>query len=111
MAIEPSGDLVQFYQFVGEQLGHGTGLTPEDALVLWRETHPLEAEDDLLAAQEALDAMAAGDGGVPLEQFDRDFRSRHSILSLDNQDLTAELDRRRDDDKDAVPWSQLQAAE
>jgi hypothetical protein len=79
MAIGPLGDLARFHQFIGEQLGHGAELTPEAALVLWRETHPLADDDVLAAAKEALDDISNGKKGTPANEFFADFRRRHGL--------------------------------
>jgi hypothetical protein len=36
-------------------------------------------DNDVAALKEALADMEEGDHGLPLEQFDRQFRQRHSI--------------------------------
>ena len=78
MATDQPGDLARFDRFIGEQLDKQADLTPDETLVLWHETHVDDEEDDLIdAARAALEAMRAGDVGVPLEEFDREFRRRH----------------------------------
>lgn len=75
-----NSELNSFYRFISEQLSVGRGnVSPEEALDLWRADHPLgdTEEEDVLAVREALDDMANGDVGVPLDQFDRDFTQRH----------------------------------
>jgi hypothetical protein len=56
-------------------------MTPEEALDEWRRQNPsVEAEEeDAAAIQEALDDLANGDRGMPFEEFDRQFRERHSL--------------------------------
>ncbi|HEX7380402.1 MAG TPA: hypothetical protein VF278_25030 [Pirellulales bacterium] len=75
-------ELGRFHRFIAEQLNAGLGsVSPEEALDLWRLSHPIaEAKDeDILAVQEALDDMENGDGGVPLDRFDREFRRRQGL--------------------------------
>jgi len=80
MATEQPNDLTQFYQFMGEQIDRGTDKSPEDLLDLWRELHPADIEDDLIvAAQEAIDDMEAGDQGIPAAEFFKEFRERFGI--------------------------------
>lgn len=77
-----NSELNSFHRFISEQLSVGRGdVSPEEALDLWRADHPLgeTEEEDMLAVREALADMANGDGGVPLEEFDREFRQRHGI--------------------------------
>lgn len=71
-------DLSSFHRFISEHLSVcGGDLSPEEALDLWRMQQP---DDDAIAAvQEALQDMEEGDEGIPLDQFDRDFRQRHGL--------------------------------
>ena len=39
MATDQPGDLARFHRFIGEQLDKQADLTPDEALVLWHETH------------------------------------------------------------------------
>lgn len=74
-------ELTSFHRFISEQLsvGHGN-VSPEEALDLWRSKHPAaDADEDVLAVQEALADMENGDDGLPHEEFDRDFRLRHGL--------------------------------
>lgn len=82
MALEPVNELQDFHRFVGEKVNLGeSSLTPEAVLREWRQLNPdpTANEDDLAAIQEAIDDMDAGDRGIPLEEFDRDFRARHNL--------------------------------
>ncbi|HEV3344780.1 MAG TPA: hypothetical protein VG125_30670 [Pirellulales bacterium] len=75
-------ELTSFHRFISEQLSEGHGdVSPEEALDLWRGHHPTAhaEEDDVLAVREALTDMENGDTGVPLEEFDREFRRRHGL--------------------------------
>lgn len=77
-----NSEMNSFHRFITEQLSIGRGdVSPEEALDLWRAEHPLSAieEDDLLAVREALADMANGDSGMPLAEFDREFRQRHGL--------------------------------
>lgn len=75
-------ELVSFHRFVADQLSPGReNVSPEEALDLWRTQHPsAESDDDaILAVQEALDDMKSGDEGIPVREFDREFRIRHGL--------------------------------
>ena len=75
-------ELAAFHQFVGEKLAKdGVNLTPEEVMSEWRLLHPDPdvIEEEVAAIQEALAAVAAGDPGMTLDEFDRDFRLRHSL--------------------------------
>ena len=75
-------ELTSFHEFLGKKISEfGTVASPEEMLDLWRATHPCESEfqDDLKAVQSAFDEMKAGDIGVPLDDFDLDFRKKHSV--------------------------------
>ena len=71
---EPTG-LESFHRFVGKQLASEAAvlMSPEEALVLWR-----EEQETLAAIREGLEDVAAGRTKT-LEAFDRDFRQRHGI--------------------------------
>ena len=82
MSTDLREELREFHQFLSEQLANGNVVvSPEEALDQWRAVHPNEAAfaEDVTAVQGALDDMAAGDVGVPLEEFDRQFRNRHGL--------------------------------
>lgn len=81
MATEPSAELVQFQRFLNERIEAGVALTPEEALDLWRDENPVaeDFQESVAAIREALADMAAGDTGIPLEQFDAEFRRRHGL--------------------------------
>ncbi len=75
-------ELREFHAFVGAQLSaNRIPLSPEDAIDLWRDQHPNQEESAAVVAavREALDDMAAGDTGMPLEEYDRQFRLRHGL--------------------------------
>jgi hypothetical protein len=74
-------ELANFHAFVGEQLARGgDSLSPEDALDLWRDQHPDPAfEDATEEIREALEDMANGDRGRPIEEFHREFCQRNGI--------------------------------
>ncbi len=74
-------ELREFHQFLGEQLANSSVVSPEEALDQWRAVHPHEESfaEDIVAVQEALDDMAAGDVGAPIDEFDRQFRQRHGL--------------------------------
>ncbi len=75
-------ELREFHRFLSERLSTGPlNWSPEEAVDEWRRLHP-EAQDsveDQAAIQQALEALANGDRGVPFTEFDRDFRAQHNI--------------------------------
>ncbi len=76
-------ELANFHQFLSVKLNEfGASVSPEEALDLWRATHPSEVDfkQDVKAVQEALDEMQAGDGGTPLNEFDAGFRRTRPIV-------------------------------
>ncbi|HJT32552.1 MAG TPA: hypothetical protein VJ783_10955 [Pirellulales bacterium] len=82
MSSEVESELVSFHRFVADQLRQGhEDVSPEKALDRWRTQHlPTEPDDDaVLAVQEALDGMKSGDQGIPITEFDREFRIRHGL--------------------------------
>jgi len=82
MSIKFDPELVRFSQFVSEKIGAGSGdLSPEEALDLWRSENPSDDEraDTVRALKEALDEFRAGDSGIPLAEFDREFRERRGF--------------------------------
>jgi hypothetical protein len=79
---DPRFELREFHFFLGERLAAGDDLlSPEEALDQWRDVHPPSeaCAQDIVAVQEALAEMAAGDTGLPLDEFDRQFRLRHGL--------------------------------
>lgn len=77
MSTDSFNDLAAFVNFAQCQLREdGTSLTPEECLTLYRQH---ASADDIAAVREALDAMHRGDVGVPLEEFDREFRKKNGI--------------------------------
>jgi L-alanine-DL-glutamate epimerase-like enolase superfamily enzyme len=75
-------ELRQFHAFVGAQVNaQREGLTPEDVIDLWRDRHPsLDDSSGMVAAvNAALADLDAGHQGVPLDEFDREFRQRHGL--------------------------------
>ena len=56
-------------------------MSQDDILDEWRIPHsaPEADEEDLAAIQEVIDDMENGDTGIPFDEFDRDFRSRHNL--------------------------------
>jgi hypothetical protein len=83
MAVDPMTDLERLRDYLSGCLSQGSSLSPEEALDLWRCDNPGDeyAADDVEAVRQALAAMDAGDTGVPLEEFDREFRKRHGLPS------------------------------
>jgi hypothetical protein len=81
MTIDPAAELARFQEFIAHHVAKGEAITPEEALDLWRldNPNPDDFGDTVQALREALADMAAGDCGVPLEAFDREFRQRHGL--------------------------------
>ncbi len=78
MATDQPGDLARFHRFIGEQLDKQADLTPDEALVLWHETH-LDDEDLVADLREALDEIAAGGADVAADDFFREFRRSRGL--------------------------------
>ena len=71
-------ELESFHQFVIDKLKTPeTRPTPEQVLDEWRLLHPDPNDDD--AIRDSLALMHAGDRGVSLEDFDRDFRKKNGL--------------------------------
>ena len=69
-------DLLAFRQFLDVQIASGrANLTPEEIVRLWRENRR-EFEETVAEVKEALADVAAGDRGVPAEEFMNDLRAR-----------------------------------
>jgi hypothetical protein len=84
MSSSYQNELANFHQFIGQQLASKhTNLSPEDALDLWREQNPCPDEDaeTIAAIRESLANLEAGERGVTIEEFDREFRRRHNLDS------------------------------
>jgi len=81
MSIDPTAELASFREFIAEHVRNGNALSPEEALDLWRTQNPSAEEfaDTVQALREAIADMQAGDFGMPLDEFDRDFRRRHGL--------------------------------
>ena len=78
-------ELREFHGFLGEKLKNGRAdVSPEEALEEWRQGNPDSQtfEDDVAAIQEALDDLDKGDRGIPLEEFDREFRKQHHLPGM-----------------------------
>lgn len=71
MATDNSSDLSAFIQFANAQLAADKNLSLTEALDKW-EVHRLEVSQDSdeieALVQEALDDIAAGDKGIPIEE-------------------------------------------
>ena len=77
-------DLASFHRFISIRLEVGDpALTPEEALDLWRSENPSRAEfaETTAAIQEAIREMESGDTGLPLDEFDREFRDSRGICA------------------------------
>ena len=76
MSIDPGAELARFQQFIADHLRKGEGISPEEALDLWRAENPQaeEFDDAVKSLRAALAEMDAGDAGMALDDFDRAFR-------------------------------------
>ena len=73
-------ELDSFHQFLMDKLkARESRPSPEQVLDEWRSLHPDPAEVE--AIRESLVAMHAGDRGVSLEDFDREFRRKNGLAS------------------------------
>ena len=75
-------ELASFHEFLSHKVKEfGTSASPEEMLDLWRVTRPSETDfrRDVKAVQDAIDEMKAGDLGIPLSEFDSEFRKKHSV--------------------------------
>jgi hypothetical protein len=82
MSVNVDRELARFNRFVSEKIGDGNGdMSPEEALDLWRSENPADEErtETVRALREALEELQAGDPGVALEDFDREFRERNGL--------------------------------
>ena len=82
MAGTVDSELNRFHQFISEQLRcERAEVSPEEALDLWRMKHPMPAlmDETVSALEEAIRDMEEGDEGIPIEDFDREFRRRHGL--------------------------------
>jgi hypothetical protein len=82
MSSNVDNELASFHHFVAVKLlENNVDLSPEEALDLWREEHPHpeEFDDATEALKEAFADIAAGDNGVPFEDFEREFRKKHGL--------------------------------
>jgi hypothetical protein len=82
MSIGTTSELFEFHQFVAQKLASpDQKLSPEEVLELWREEHPTPEDyaNTVAALREAIQAYEAGDRGIPVEEFDREFRARHGL--------------------------------
>lgn len=79
MSVQVADELRSFHEFVAEKLSVGpSGLSPEEALDLWRTTNPDpdELQESVAAIREALNDIEAGDKGRPADEVVNDLRSR-----------------------------------
>ena len=78
MTLAVADELESFHQFlVGKLQTCDTRMSPEQVLDEWRLLHPDPNDDD--AIRDSLALMHAGDRGVSLEDFDRDFRKKNGL--------------------------------
>jgi hypothetical protein len=85
MSVRAIDELQDFHDFLSQRLaGQNLDWSPEEAVDEWRRLRagsPVSPED-VAAIQEALTDLANGDRGIPFEEFDREFRKRHSLPGL-----------------------------
>ena len=82
MSAAAMNELREFHRFLSKRItADENKLSPEEVLDEWRQLHPsTEAiEEDAAAIQKALDDMDNGDKGIPFDDFDHEFRTRHNI--------------------------------
>lgn len=67
-----------FHQFASKQLtGDGSDRSIDELYDMWRTQ--TATPEDLAAVQAAIDDMASGDRGVPVEEHIRQMRERHKL--------------------------------
>jgi len=77
-----TADMVGFHQFIGEQIDRGDrGLSPEEAIDIWRSKHPLpgDFDENVEALREAFEEVDAGVPGISADQFFRELREAHGL--------------------------------
>lgn len=81
MSVDPALELAQFQQFIIDHLERGVSMSPEEAVDLWRASHPDSAtyEEDVEAVRQALAELDAGEPGMTIEEFAAKIRDRHGI--------------------------------
>ncbi|MBI3467003.1 MAG: hypothetical protein HY000_28650 [Planctomycetes bacterium] len=78
MAVDTVEELESFHRFIADQLENGGAKpSPEECLRLWRAAQQERAET-LAAIAEGLNDISAG-RVKPLDDFDREFRTKHGI--------------------------------
>lgn len=84
MRPETNPELADFHAYLGQRLNSGDNVSPEEALGEWRMLQPApeDLHETLAAVGRALEQAERGEG-VSLEEFDRQFRQRHNLLSPD----------------------------
>ncbi len=75
MSMQPTtSELEDFYRYLGKHLENGgADLSPEEVLAMWR-----DRAESIEAIKEGLEDVKAG-RVTPLEEFDREFRTKHGI--------------------------------
>lgn len=82
MSKESDCELSRFNQFIAEIITSGKAdISPEQALANWRTFQATTSEYRATAEaiEQGLDELQNGDKGLTLEEFDRDFRTRHGL--------------------------------
>lgn len=81
MSVIVADELDLFHQFLSDKLKTATTRSsPEQVLDEWRSLHPDPGEVE--AIRESLTAMHAGDRGISLEDFDREFRQKNGLAAV-----------------------------
>ena len=80
-----------FYDFATQQVSNGGAeMTMAELFDLWQVQNPTAEElaESAAAVKAALTDMENGDTGRPFDDFVRELRSRHSIPSETDQEMT-----------------------
>ena len=81
--MSPLEELHDFRRFLDDKIAQGvTDLTPALAVEEWALQFADEEEAEVVReVEEALADMAAGDTGIPIEDFRRELRAKHGLRS------------------------------
>jgi hypothetical protein len=82
MSTDARYDVQDFYVFMGKALDRKGPLPPPEQLLdEWRGKHSRDADEDAdeEAILQALRSLEAGEEGLSIEEFDRQFRMKHGL--------------------------------